>query len=91
MVTLARRCDDVLRAPAPAAPAPSGPVAPLTAREVAVLQLVARGQTNRQIGGELHVSEHTVANHVRAILVKTGCANRAEAAAWAQRTGLLPV
>jgi DNA-binding CsgD family transcriptional regulator/tetratricopeptide (TPR) repeat protein len=61
----------------------------LSAREAEVLVLVAAGRSNRQIGEELHISQHTVANHVRAILQKTMCANRAEAAAYAIREGLL--
>ena len=60
----------------------------LTAREVAVLRLLADGCTNREVGAELSISQHTAANHVRAILLKTGCVNRTEAAAWALRRGL---
>ena len=60
----------------------------LTAREVAVLRLVVEGRSNREIAGRLHISHHTAGNHVRAILVKTGCANRTEAAAWALRHGI---
>jgi class 3 adenylate cyclase/DNA-binding CsgD family transcriptional regulator len=60
----------------------------LTAREVAVLRLLADGCTNRKVGVELSISQHTVANHVRAILLKTGCTNRTEAASWAVRRGL---
>ena len=55
----------------------------LSPREVAVLQLVARGLSNRDIGATLVISEHTAANHVRSILRKTGCANRTEATAYA--------
>jgi DNA-binding CsgD family transcriptional regulator len=66
-----------------------GPVVALTARERTVLRLVADGRTNRQIGDALHLSQHTVANHLRAILLKTGSANRTEAAMYAQRHGLL--
>ncbi|HJU47157.1 MAG TPA: LuxR C-terminal-related transcriptional regulator, partial [Gaiellaceae bacterium] len=62
----------------------------LSAREVEILLLVARGLSNREIGGELHISEHTAANHIRSILRKTGCANRTEAAAYAHRRGLVP-
>ena len=51
-----------------------------------MLGLVARGLSNRQIGLELFISEHTAANHVRSILRKTGCANRTEAASYASRT-----
>lgn len=62
----------------------------LTQREHEVLALVAEGWSNREIGEQLHASQHTVANHVRAILAKTGCANRTEATAWALRTGQGP-
>lgn len=61
----------------------------LTPREVDVLKLVARGLSNREVGEALHTSRHTVANHVRAVLQKTGCANRTEAAAWAFGQGLV--
>ena len=60
----------------------------LSPRELQILQLVARGMSNREIGAALVVSEHTAANHVRSILRKTGCANRTEAAAYAYRRGL---
>ena len=51
----------------------------LSPREITVLRLIAVGGSNRQIGEQLVISEHTVANHVRSILRKTGCANRTEA------------
>jgi DNA-binding CsgD family transcriptional regulator len=60
----------------------------LSAREVDVLALIARGLSNREIGARLYISEHTAANHVRNILRKTGCSNRTEAAAYAIRRGL---
>jgi DNA-binding CsgD family transcriptional regulator len=60
----------------------------LSGREAAVLRLVARGLSNREIGAALHISEHTAANHVRSILSKTGSANRTEATAYAYRRGL---
>jgi DNA-binding CsgD family transcriptional regulator/tetratricopeptide (TPR) repeat protein len=74
-----------LGAAAPAAALPDG----LSAREVQILGLVARGLSNRAIGGKLHISEHTVANHVRSVLRKTGCANRTQATAYAYRHGLV--
>lgn len=61
----------------------------LSEREAAVLRLVARGLSNRQIGAELSISAHTAANHVRGILRKTGCANRTEAASYAHRRGFV--
>ena len=54
-----------------------------------VLRLIAAGKTNRAIADELFISEHTAANHVRSILMKTQCANRTEAAHYAMRHGLL--
>jgi DNA-binding CsgD family transcriptional regulator/tetratricopeptide (TPR) repeat protein len=71
-----------------AMPAPAHP-AGLSARELQVLRLVAAGKTNPQIAAELHRSPATVAIHVRNILDKTRSANRAEAAAFAARHGLL--
>jgi len=61
----------------------------LSAREVQILELVARGLSNREIGESLTISEHTAANHIRSILRKTGCANRTEAASYAHRRGLV--
>jgi DNA-binding NarL/FixJ family response regulator len=61
----------------------------LSPREAQILQLVARGLSNREIGAELSISEHTAANHIRSILRKSGCGNRTEAATYAHRHGLV--
>jgi len=61
----------------------------LSPREAQILQLVARGLSNREIGTELSISEHTAANHIRSILRKSGCANRTEAATYAHTHGLV--
>jgi DNA-binding NarL/FixJ family response regulator len=50
----------------------------LTAREQEIAILVGRGLTNRQIAGELSISEHTAANHVRKILKKLGVRSRTQ-------------
>ena len=60
----------------------------LTAREAEVLALVATGQTNRQIGEQLFVSEKTASVHVSNILRKLGVTSRVDAAAVAQRLGV---
>jgi DNA-binding CsgD family transcriptional regulator len=60
----------------------------LTAREAEVLSLVAAGQTNRQIGEALFVSEKTASVHVSNILRKLGVNSRVDAAAVAQRLGV---
>ncbi len=61
----------------------------LTQREVEVLELICGGKTDREIGEELFISVNTVGNHVRSILSKTDSANRAEAATYAGRHGLI--
>ena len=62
----------------------------LTEREIETLKLVAQGLGNKEIAAELHISENTVKTHVRHILEKLGLSNRAEAAAYAVKTGLTP-
>jgi DNA-binding CsgD family transcriptional regulator/tetratricopeptide (TPR) repeat protein len=69
-------------------PTSSGLPGGLSPREAQILNLVARGLSNREIGQELTISEHTAANHIRSILRKTDCANRTEAASYAHRQGL---
>jgi DNA-binding CsgD family transcriptional regulator/tetratricopeptide (TPR) repeat protein len=61
----------------------------LTAREAEVLMLVAAGRTNRQIGEELFVSDKTASVHVSNILRKLGVNSRVDAAAVAQRLGVV--
>ncbi len=74
----------VLGVAAPEGELPAG----LSPREAQILALVARGMSNREIGEELTISEHTAANHLRSILSKTNSANRTEAASFAHRHGL---
>ena len=73
---------------APATVSTPGYFAGLTAREVEVLRLVARGRTNTNIADELGLSEKTIAHHLTHIFNKTGSENRAAAAAFAIRHGL---
>jgi len=56
---------------------------PLTQRELTVLEHVAQGLTNQQIAQKLDISQHTVHNHVNAILRKLHLANRTQAALYA--------
>jgi DNA-binding NarL/FixJ family response regulator len=59
-------------------------VRPLLAqREQEVLRLLARGHTDREIGGELYISPRTVQNHLTRIREKTGMRRRSELARWA--------
>lgn len=60
----------------------------LTPRELEVLALVATGKTNRDIAGELFISEKTVARHVSNIFNKLGLSSRAAATAYAYEHGI---
>jgi DNA-binding NarL/FixJ family response regulator len=56
-----------------------------------VLQLLAEGRSNREIAEMLVIAENTAANHVRSILLKTGAANRTQAASRAISRGWLRI
>jgi DNA-binding CsgD family transcriptional regulator len=91
---LAERARIPLQSPAaPAAKAPRPARAPgpygLTSRELAVLRLLAAGRSNAQIGAELYISPSTASVHVSSILRKLGVSSRVQAAAIAERAGLL--
>jgi DNA-binding CsgD family transcriptional regulator len=83
---------------APLAPS-SGPFAPntaqqqtlgITARELEILTLVARGLSNREIAKELFVSENTVKTHCARAFDKLGAARRTQAVQRGKELGLLP-
>jgi len=59
----------------------------LTEREMEVLQAVAQGKSNREIGETLFISPHTVQVHVRNIFSKLDVNNRIEVVAYAVRQG----
>lgn len=65
-----------------------GPGDTLTRRERQVLELVARGDTNRAIASSLCITENTVKNHLRNILEKLHLQNRVQATAFAIEHGL---
>jgi DNA-binding NarL/FixJ family response regulator len=68
------------------APAPAGP---LSARELEVLRLVARGATNREVGATLFISEATVKTHLLHMFEKLGVSDRTAAVTAALERGLL--
>jgi len=65
-------------------------LARLSPQEERILELIAEGWTNRQIGDELHLAEKTVKNYVSSILSKLEVARRAEAAAYLARHTTTP-
>jgi DNA-binding NarL/FixJ family response regulator len=86
-------CDGIEPAEAPptglAAGVPSAlPPDGLSRRELEVLRLVAAGETNSQIARRLGLSTHTVERHVANLYRKIGARGRADATAFALRSGL---
>jgi len=61
---------------------------PLTRREIEVLQVLAKGKSNREIGKILSITEATVRTHVSNILAKLHLASRTEAALYALKEGV---
>jgi two-component system, NarL family, response regulator DevR len=65
-------------------------LARLSAQEERILEMIADGKTNREIGDKLHLAEKTVKNYVTSILSKLEVARRAEAAAYLARHTTTP-
>ena len=65
------------------------PTVDLPERELAVLRLVARGLTNREIAAELFLSEGTVKNYLSKVLERLGLRDRTQAALYARDRGLI--
>jgi len=61
----------------------------LSAREIEILEMVAKGLTNKEIAGALQISFYTVRNHVNHITAKLQVADRTEAATSAMRQGII--
>jgi DNA-binding NarL/FixJ family response regulator len=61
----------------------------LSAREIEVLQLVANGNSNREIAAQLYITEETVKNHVTHILAKLGANDRTHAVTIAIKRGFI--
>ena len=83
---IARRLMGFFSAPKPAPPSEAFP--DLTAREVEVLDLIARGRGNAEIARQLYVSPKTVRNHISNIFTKLRVADRAHAIVRAREAGL---
>ncbi len=88
--SVARRVMDAFaRMEKPEAKAQPHLVEPLSSRERAVLNLVARGLSNKEIADRLFLAEGTVKNHVSTILSKIGARDRTQAALQARKLGIL--
>ena len=74
---------------ATAPPPPQPLVVPLSERELAVLRLLAEGESNREIAAALFLAEGTVKNHVTNVLAKLGARDRTQAALRARALDLL--
>ena len=68
---------------------PAAALDQLTERETDVLRLLAQGQSNQEIAGNLHISMTTVRSHVSNILMKLGVSNRTQAALVARERQLV--
>jgi DNA-binding NarL/FixJ family response regulator len=86
--SITRRLIEKFARAAPASDGVPAPLAELTAREVEVLRLVARGLSNAEIATELILGENTIKTHVGHVLNKLGLRDRVQAVVLAYETGL---
>ncbi|MCI0520394.1 MAG: response regulator transcription factor [Chloroflexi bacterium] len=87
-VMAARLLDEFAAMPAGVAKGEAPTAEEVTERERQVLQMVAKGMSNKEIGAALNLSPHTIKAHLRSILDKLHLRSRSEAAAWAATHGL---
>ena len=87
--SITRRQIQEFAAASPTPPAPPKGLDELTARELEVLQLIARGLSNAEIAGRLVVSETTVKTHVAHVLMKLRLRDRVQAVVLAYESGLV--
>jgi DNA-binding NarL/FixJ family response regulator len=86
--SITRRLIEEFAEAAPAIPEPPPGLDELTARELEVFKLVARGLSNAEIAAELVVSETTVKTHVARMLMKMGLRDRVQAVVAAYESGV---
>jgi DNA-binding NarL/FixJ family response regulator len=86
---ITRRLIDRFLQAAPPNASPPAALAELTARELDVLQQIARGLSNAEIAGALYITEGTVKTHVARILMKLDLRDRVQAVVFAYEHGLV--
>ena len=86
--SITKRLIQEFAASAPASTKPPKGLDELTARELEVFKLVARGLSNAEIAAELIVSETTVKTHVARVLMKLGLRDRVQAVVLAYESGV---
>jgi DNA-binding NarL/FixJ family response regulator len=84
-----RLLDQYARRLPPATPQSVEMLDKLTNRELAVLNLLARGHSNAEVGQALHLAETTVKTHVAHLLAKLGLADRVHVVVFAYESGLV--
>jgi DNA-binding NarL/FixJ family response regulator len=84
-----RLLDQYARRLPPATPQSVEMLDKLTNRELAVLNLLARGHSNAEVGQALHLAETTVKTHVAHLLAKLGLADRVQVVVFAYESGLV--
>ena len=86
---ITRRMIEQFAARRPRPPRDAGILAQLTDREREVLMLIAQGRSNREVGAELFISDHTVKTHVGKLLMKLGARDRVQLVIFAYDNGLV--
>jgi DNA-binding NarL/FixJ family response regulator len=87
--SVTRRLVERLALLRPPPPATSQAIRDLTARELEVLRLMAKGLSNAEIAGDLTVSDNTVKTHVARVLMKLEVRDRVQAVILAYESGLM--